>query len=243
MRTTMDQNLAGVNYWQLMTVTAPPSMSICTPPMSLKAMQDFSDTMTIRSTQMYSSTLMIGVMAQRHLAVETQNWSRSNGESLCPPELRGSGPACEAFDGCPDTRQLCIKGQCEYVLTVPRPAIPLRQNHDRGDGTFDAFRMPLLRPGGQHGVYNSQPFRIFDHDTYAANYTIRYLATGALESTIPGDVTAVPLPYPPILRTVNQTHRASLGLRPCGVTDVKVCSPRCLEAWNIRTPDISDCQY
>ena len=106
--------------------------------------------------------LMIGVMAQRHLAVETQIGAGVMARVLCPSELRGSGPACEAFDGCPDTRWLCIKGQCEYVLTVPRPAIPLRQNHDRGDGTFDAFRMPLLRPGGQHGVYNSQPFRIFD---------------------------------------------------------------------------------
>ena len=130
---------------------------------------------------------------------------------------------------------------CEYVFPVPTPQVPLRQNHVREDGTFDAFRMPLLRPAGQHGIYNAQPFRFFDHDAYAANFTIRFLATGGkrVDDVEGCDCSSAGAPeyflgedaYPP----------TSLGESLCTSNDMKVCSERCLTAWDIRTPDVVMC--
>ena len=42
----------------------------------------------------------------------------------------------------------------------------LRVSVRREYGSYDAFRVPVLRPAGQHGIYNSQPFRAFDTDTF-----------------------------------------------------------------------------
>ena len=58
----------------------------------------------------------------------------------------------------------------------------LRSDQPRGDGTLDAFRIPLLRPGGQHGIYNAQSFRVFDNDAYAVNFTLRFLISGGADA-------------------------------------------------------------
>ena len=170
------------------------------------------------------------------------DWSGANGESRCPTDKQTTGPACGTDADCPDPNHGCMKGQCEYIFPVPTPEEPLRQNHARGDGTFDAFRMPILRPAGQHGIYNSQPFRIFDHDTYAANFAIRFLATGgrAVDDVTGCDCSASSVPD--YFLSNEPDAPTSLGARACTENDLKICSDRCLRAWDIRTPNVVSCQ-
>ena len=170
------------------------------------------------------------------------DWSGGNGESLCPGDVRGSGPSCNGFGTCPNPLQLCVMGQCEFVHQVPTPNIPLRQNHRRQDNTYDAFRMPLIRPAGQHGVYNAQPFRFFDHDAYAANFTIRFLATAGSRVDDPSGCDCSASTAPTYQKDGIPDGPSSLGQKTCTAQDLKVCSERCLEAWDIRMPDISDCR-
>lgn len=169
------------------------------------------------------------------------DWSASNGENACPGDKKGSGPVCDTTSPCPSENQLCVNGLCEYVFRVPTPEIPLRQNHDRGDGTFDGFRMPLIRPAGQHGLYNAQPFRFFDHDAYSVNFTVRYLHSGGrLVDDVSGcDCTASQVPT----YFLNDMPDApsSIGATMCKSSNMKVCSTRCLEAWDIRTPTRVEC--
>ena len=110
----------------------------------------------------------------------------------------------------------------------------LRQNIQREDGSYDAFRVPLLRPAGQHGIYNAQVFREFDADTYMVNFTIRYLGSRgmAVDHLAGCDCTASSLP---------QFYREDEALFPaqdgeaCTETDIRVCTDTCSE-WGMRTP-------
>ncbi len=170
------------------------------------------------------------------------DWSGGNGESLCPDDVRGSGPSCDGFEACPNASQLCVMGQCEYVHSVPSPTVPLRQNHRRRDNTYDAFRMPLIRPAGQHGIYNAQPFRFFDHDAYAANFTIRFLATAGARVDEPTGCDCSASSVPTYQKDGRPDAPSSLGQTSCTALDIKVCSERCLEAWDIRMPEISNCK-
>lgn len=89
--------------------------------------------------------------------LHSYDWSADNGEFRCPPEID-------------DTDTL-------FDVPNPAPGQALRADRQREDGSFDAFRVPLLRPAGQHGIYNPQPFRKFDADAYMVNFTARFLAT------------------------------------------------------------------
>tara|TARA_B100000674_G_C37092606_1_gene580923 strand:- start:2 stop:313 length:312 start_codon:yes stop_codon:yes gene_type:complete len=102
--------------------------------------------------------------------------------------------------------------------------------------------MPLLRPAGQHGIFNAQPFRFFDHDAYAANFMVRFLSTGGKSvDEIEGcDCSASQVPD--YFLSDEPDAPSSLGIRPCTETDLKVCSERCLQAWDIRTPSLVSCQ-
>ena len=107
------------------------------------------------------------------------DWSGKNGENRCPKQYRGSQGDCVETSDCGDENQRCLNNQCEYVFPVPNPGPgkALRLNRRRDDGTHDAFRLPVLRPAGQHGIYNAQPFRLFDADAYMVNFTMRFLGT------------------------------------------------------------------
>lgn len=148
------------------------------------------------------------------------DWSASSGESGCPPEIDGQ----EIFFGVP---------------SAP-PGKELRQNRPRGDGSFDAFRVPLLRPAGQHGIYNAQSFREFDADAYMVSFTVRFLGSrGRSASHEPGcDCSASALGNITV-HGVKQDS-ALLGVA-CTANDLKVCTPECAAAWGITTPQEAAC--
>ncbi|MEC7983547.1 MAG: hypothetical protein VX278_00200 [Myxococcota bacterium] len=147
------------------------------------------------------------------------DWSAMIGENECPPEVQGQ----------------------EVFFDVPNPeeGKELRLNWEREDGTFDAFRLPLLRPAGQHGIYNAQPFRVFDNDAYMVNFTIQYLGTrgGAVEHYSGCDCSA---------SQITQMYRNGEEIYPsfdgeaCTEGDLKLCSEECT-GWGIQTPDVVEC--
>ena len=148
------------------------------------------------------------------------DWSGANGENACPDELRGQ----------------------EVFFEVPHPpeGEALRLNRPRGDGTHDAFRIPLLRPAGQHGIYNSQAFRVFDADAFMVNFTARFLGTrGVAVDHLTGcDCSASRLAQ---FSLDGIDVYPGLTVRACGEDDVNVCSASCAEGWGIITPERSAC--
>jgi len=147
------------------------------------------------------------------------DWSASNGESECPDELQGT----EVFFGVPHP----LAGQ------------ELRQDRVREDGTFDSFRLPVLRPAGQHGIYNSQPFRTFDADAYMVDFTVRFLGTGGarVEHESGCDCSASSLPG---LVVDGEPSYPSFG-EACTELDLNICSAECIQAWGISTPEEAVC--
>jgi hypothetical protein len=151
------------------------------------------------------------------------DWSALNGEHRCPDDLRG------VFDG----------EEIFFDVPNPEPGQEMRLNHARDDGTYDAFRVPLLRPAGQHGIYNAQSFRVFDNDAFMVNFTSRFLATGGADAShepgcdcsasAVGNITRDGAPY-----------FAGLG-RQCTTDDLKVCDATCAAAWGIQTPVEAAC--
>lgn len=93
----------------------------------------------------------------RFSCLHEDDWSAKNGEFHCPVEIDDE----PVWFGVPH----------------PEPGGALRRDRPLGDGSFDALRIPLLRPAGQHGIYNPQPFRPFDADAYMVSFTARYFAT------------------------------------------------------------------
>ena len=85
------------------------------------------------------------------------DWSAMIGEHECPEEVEGQ----EIYFDVPNSEE----GKA------------LRINREREDGSYDAFRVPLLRPAGQHVTYNAQVFGTFDADAYMVNFTVQYLGT------------------------------------------------------------------
>ncbi len=173
------------------------------------------------------------------------DWSGRNGENRCPDAVKGSGPECAEDADCVESGQRCASGQCEYFFPVPGPTEDgLRLNRVRDDGTHDAFRVPLLRPAGQHGIYNSQAFREFDADAYMVNFTLRFLGTrGERVDHVAGcdcsasqgpNITIGGVPQNPALFLRR-------GAPACLESDLNVCSASCAEAWGIKTPGESQC--
>jgi hypothetical protein len=148
------------------------------------------------------------------------DWSASSGESYCPDEYLGQ----------------------EVFFPVPHPEAgdELRATHDRGDGFVDAFRMPLLRPGGQHGIYNAQSFRVFDNDAYAVNETARFMASGGrrVEHVAGCDCSAEAIGG---FTLSGEPAFPGLG-EQCDATKMKLCSPACAEAWGMRVPEVAACE-
>ena len=100
----------------------------------------------------------------------------------------------------------------------------------------------MLRPAGQHGIYNAQPFRFFDHDAYAANFTVRFLATGgARVDEAPGcDCSASAVPSYTLNGQLDFENSTANGR--CTANDFKVCSSDCAAAWGIKTPENVECE-
>lgn len=147
------------------------------------------------------------------------DWSAAIGENYCPDEVDG----LEVFYGVPH----------------PAPGDALRATRDRGDGFFDGFRIPVVRSGGQHGIYNAQPFRVFDADAYLVNLTSRYLATGGrrLDHVVGCDCSGSGLPN---VTLDGEPTYPGLG-EACVDGSMKVCDPVCSGAWGLRTPEEAIC--
>lgn len=147
------------------------------------------------------------------------DWSALIGENLCPDEFDGD----------------------EVFFTVPTPAAgrELRQDRPRGDGTADAFRLPLLRPAGQHGIYNAQAFRTFDADAYMVNFTLRFLGSRGADTSHEAGCDCV-ASQPPNF-TLNGVPDAPAQGDACTEWDLNVCPAECAAAFGIRTPDEAAC--
>jgi dienelactone hydrolase len=152
------------------------------------------------------------------------DWSAAVGESRCP--------ASEKMN------------PMRFPLPRPPDGKGLRIARPRADGTFDAFRVPLLRPAGQHGIYNPQPFRTFDADAYMVSFTARFLRTaGARAEHVRGcdcgfaervSFTVNGTPAGPGLKNVNAC--------PMSESYGKRCSPECARAWGIAVIPPSVCE-
>lgn len=149
------------------------------------------------------------------------DWSAVIGENNCPEELDGQ----EVYFDVPD-------GGAGRAL---------RADWSRGDGSVDAFRMPLLRPGGQHGIYNAQSFRVFDNDAFAVNFTIRYLLSGGAETTHEEgcDCSASGVAA---LFVEGESVFPIFDERACTPDDLKVCDETCAAGWGLWLPDAVDCR-
>ena len=146
------------------------------------------------------------------------DWSAKIGEYFCPDDWKERG----------------------QVFPVPYRPGGLRLTTERAEGRYDGLRIPMLRPAGQHGIYNAQPFRYFDADAFMVNFTTRYLATrGAAvdhpegcdcsSSSIPSySLDDMPI-YP--VKTAQE----------CLPEDLRVCDERCSDAWGIRTKQNATC--
>jgi hypothetical protein len=151
------------------------------------------------------------------------DWSASSGESGCPDEIRGQ----EIF----------------FPVPHPAPGNALRHSIPAADGAHHAVRIPLLRPAGQHGIYNAQAFRVFDADAFMVNFTTRFLGTrGRAVDHAPGCDCVASRPFR-ITVDGEQTYSSLQGERQCVVgQDYRVCSVACAEAWGMRTPEVTACE-
>lgn len=146
-----------------------------------------------------------------------------------------SGPS---ENGCPSE----LEGQ-EIFFTVPHPEAPeppLRRDVQRPDGSYDAVRVPVLRPAGQHGIYNAQPFRVFDADAFMVNFTTRFLGTrgGSVSHEAGCDCSASALPN----ITLNGESITPALDRECTPGDMRLCEASCAQAWGIETPSEAACE-
>jgi hypothetical protein len=150
--------------------------------------------------------------------LHASDWSAKNGEFRCPA---GSADTDVTFD-------------------VPHPDAgkELRRDRRRADGTWDAFRVPLVRPAGQHGIYNPQPFRAFDADAFMVNLVARYMATRArnLKHEAGCDCAYAARPLfeidgAPAWPGIEESASCPDDDTAYG----KVCSPACAKAWGIAT--------
>ncbi len=145
------------------------------------------------------------------------DWSAIIGENECPEHIDGQ----------------------EIFFGVPAGEHPLRQDIEREGGGYDSLRIPLLRPAGQHGIYNAQSFRVFDADAFMVNHTVRFLGSrGGIVEHEPGcDCSASGLPL--FLRDGEPQYP---GLEEaCTEDDLKLCEASCAEAWGLETPEVAEC--
>ena len=147
------------------------------------------------------------------------DWSAVIGENECPDDVTGQ----EVFFDVPN----------------PEPGMALRANRERADGSYDAFRVPLLRPAGQHGIYNAQSFREFDTDAYMVNFTIRYLGSRGRDVDHLAGCDCSASTIPQLFRDDTELYPALNG-EACSENDIKICAEEC-NGWGIYSPEQTVC--
>jgi hypothetical protein len=147
------------------------------------------------------------------------DWSADNGESRCPASEKTN----------------------PVRFPPPRPGDgkALRVTRARADGTVDAFRIPMLRPAGQHGIYNPQPFRTFDADAYMVNFTARFLREGGTAASAE-HVVGCDCAFSERVSFIVNGAPAGPGLSdsatcPSSPDYGRKCSPECARAWGLAT--------
>ena len=146
--------------------------------------------------------------------IQEESWAGDWDKHNCPEEL--------------------IQSNQSFQVPTAEPGKTIRAVMERQEGRFDSVRMPLIRPTGQHGIYNPQPFRPFDADTHMSNYTLRFLGSGgARVDHVEGcDCSSLGA------ASWQLQGEPTLGLEgtdgACETKDLKVCSPACAKAWGIQ---------
>ena len=145
------------------------------------------------------------------------DWSAQIGENGCTEDYEGK----------------------EVFFSVPTPdkGKELRLDHKRADGSHDAFRIPLIRPVGQHGIYNPQPFRVFDADAYMQNWNSRFMVSRGVKVSHEAGCDCSGLGYPGY-KVKGKDVWPGISGGACQPSWMKVCSPTCAEAWGFR--DVGD---
>ena len=145
------------------------------------------------------------------------DWSAAIGENGCTAEWAGK----------------------EELFAVPTPPAgqELRIARKRADGSHDAFRIPLIRPVGQHGIYNPQPFRAFDADAYMQNWNSRFMLTrGVAVDHLAGcDCSGV---RAPTFTVKGKAALPGVSAAACEPGWFKTCSPACAAGFGLS--DVAD---
>ncbi len=171
----------------------------------------------------------------RHPAVLFDIEDLSDGTAVwtCLKEESNEGDWSGDEYQCPED----LKSSDDPTFTIPTasPGASLRATLERSDGTFDAMRIPMMRPTGQHIIYNAQPFRAFDMDAFMVNLTGQFLGSGgrALPEPTGCDCSAQSIPS---WEAYGLPHYPELKGKPCEPDDLNLCSESCAEAWGITTP-------
>jgi hypothetical protein len=157
--------------------------------------------------------------------LHADDWSASNGEFRCPPAL--------------DNQPI------SFNVPAPPPGQELRRDRVRSDGSVDAFRVPLLRPAGQHGIYNPQPFRAFDNDAYMVSFTARYMASRATNTRHEPGCDCAYAARPRFEVKGKEAWPGIEDVPACPDNDTnygKVCSPECAAAWGFPVFPVARCE-
>jgi hypothetical protein len=150
--------------------------------------------------------------------LHSADWSADDGEFRCPMSIDNT--------------------DVSFGVPHPEAGHELRRNRPRADGTWDAFRMPLLRPAGQHGIYNPQPFRKFDADAYMVNFTARYMASHARNVTHEPGCDCAYAARPHFVVHGEPAWPGVEDVAACPDDDTaygKACSTACDQGWGLAT--------
>ncbi len=148
--------------------------------------------------------------------LHSDDWSADNGEFRCPAEID-------------DTPTL-------FDVPGPDPGEALRAERQRADGSYDALRIPLLRPAGQHGIYNPQPFRLFDADAYMVNFTARFLASRGSDTSHESGCDCAYVERPVFESRGRRVWPGIEDVPACPDDDTdygRACSAACASAWGL----------
>ncbi|MBM4345436.1 MAG: hypothetical protein FJ100_18850 [Deltaproteobacteria bacterium] len=173
-----------------------------------------------------------------HVLFDPDNVSDGAARFVCAPEAPHEWSKGEFL--CPNV----ALGTPSFGVPHPPKGQELRIARLRGDGSADAFRMPMLRPAGQHGIYNPQPFRTFDADAYMVNFTARFMASNGTQFA---HVQGCDCSYRSRAGFTFNGKPDGPGLddvSTCDDTDTaygKVCSPVCADTWGLYSPPLTQC--
>lgn len=122
---------------------------------------------------------------------------------------------------------LCDKSNDTAPVTVADPGQRLRMDRQRLDGSFDAFRVPMMLDGHTDD---------FDYETYTTRFTVRFLASEGyrVEQNAACDCAATDVPM------FETKYDGDLTLT-CNASAAPVCNSACADVWQIRTMPAGFC--